>query len=503
MRWLPLVLLAGCASTSTGAARIVLPRAVDAASGAPRVERVRDLGEPVALPREGELSLGRSDGTLTVGEYALVEGRDFGKLPTVLVGGRPARVLARTAGGGIVTQIPTGVPGGTTSVEVSHPTGKHALQIVVSRQVVVARPGATGYVLTLGAEPKGDALGFTALGPLGVSPDGAWAYLAANDKATDRPAVMSIALAAPGGAAVHRMTRAEIQPRHLAVGGKRLVVLASDAVQLFDLDVPGAPAAYDPFVLPEEVVKAGPRAAALSPDARWLAVLAGDNHVYLFDLQTPESPRPAGAVDLLPGQRLPLARSLAFDGAGELWVVTGDTPASAAVGHQPSRLSRVDVEKATAALAVEIAGAGPPVGLAPSPREALKSATTIGDTDDDLPIFVSTIAQGLVPLDGKATSEVLTQAAQLAEPGQLVRTDRAGRGGPLPGLAGTLLGGLAVTPDAQLVVASGLRIEGGKARFGVWLVPLASGEPRFVDLDGAGEGGLSLPGSLGEVVVQP
>jgi hypothetical protein len=184
-------------------------------------------------------------------------------------------------------------------------------------------------------------------------------------------------------------------------------------------------------------------------------------------------------------------------------VVTGDTPASAAVGHQPSRLSRVDITAPSAGAPVEIAGAGPPLAIAPSPREALKSATTIGDTDDDLPVFVTTLAQTLIALDGKPTAEVLGQAAQLAEPGQLVRTDRAGRGGPLPGLPGALLGGLAVTPDAQLVLVSGVRVADGKARFGLWLVPLAGGEPRFVELGGAGEGGLDLPASLGEVAVQP
>src|SRR5262245_63736026 len=87
---------------------IISSRDVGRAGGAPSVSRVRDLGNLENLPDVGSISGIETDGVFVVGEHVLIEGSDFGKLPTVLIGGRPAGVLARTNGDGIITRIPDG-----------------------------------------------------------------------------------------------------------------------------------------------------------------------------------------------------------------------------------------------------------------------------------------------------------------------------------------------------------------------------------------------------------
>src|SRR5688572_23876798 len=139
MRRLALVLVAG--ACGGGWPEVIDVRDISAAGGSPQVERVRDLGQ-IVMPESGSLPKPDSDGLFVVGELVLIEGDDFGKLPTILVGGRPAGVLARTGGGGIVTRVPDGVPPGKVAVEVSHPRGKSSKEIQVKRYGLVAQSDA-------------------------------------------------------------------------------------------------------------------------------------------------------------------------------------------------------------------------------------------------------------------------------------------------------------------------------------------------------------------------
>jgi hypothetical protein len=489
----------GAAATRGHYPNVVQPREISAASGAPHVTHVLDLGAPTPLP-DGALANAHSDGKFTIGEYVLVEGDDFGKLPTVLIGGRPARVLARTVGGGIITQVPTGVSAGATPVEVSHPGGRHSVSIDVTRYAVVldASAGLVHFLDVAAADAKpASTAKLTGPGRVRLSVDGAWAYVLGGSE------LSTIALTGEGGPSVVRSLRVKTPAPvvGLALAGKTLVIVGPTWLQVFLLDQPETTAPYDPIQLAPEVAGVTPIAADLSPDGQTLALLTANNAVTYYSLAKPEAPEQLTTVALLPGKRLPLVRDLRFDGAGTLWVIAGDSRESLGVGHSSTQLIRLDA-RGGAPRVVDVAGAGPPLAIAPAPRESLKSATTIGDTAGDLPLFVTTMDQKLVA--AADADPAAPTVASLAEPGQVVRTDAAGRGGPLKALPGTVAGALALTPDAQLLLATAWSFAGGASKFGVWISGVgADAAPRFVELSQGPAQLAALPSRLGAIAVQP
>src|SRR5579883_271546 len=164
------------------------------AIGAPKIERVRDLGTRPP-PRPGERLAGESDGVAAPGELLLVEGAGFGRQPTVTIGGRAAEVVARTANGGLVARVPAAVEPGARAVEVeasgrrasaSFPIRRLALLLHAEslRAVEVSAEGVRAVGAPL-REP--DARG------IALASDGSCAYVAR------RGALDVIDLGAPGG----------------------------------------------------------------------------------------------------------------------------------------------------------------------------------------------------------------------------------------------------------------------------------------------------------------
>src|SRR5688572_22761753 len=140
------VALAGCGGG--GFPSIISQGQVPSADGAPGVKKVTDLGDLTSIPIRGRIPSDGVDGKFVVGEYVLIEGESFGKQPTVLIGGRPVERLARTSGGGILAQIPTGVVPGKVTVEVSHPSGRGTRDIEVARLAIVSqREGGVAHVV--------------------------------------------------------------------------------------------------------------------------------------------------------------------------------------------------------------------------------------------------------------------------------------------------------------------------------------------------------------------
>jgi hypothetical protein len=504
-------LVVACGGGAGGSLRVVEPVELAAASGAPSVARVRDLGPPAPIPQSRLLSAAESDGAFTVGEYVLVEGSDFGKQPTVLIGGRAARVLARTSGGGILTQIPTGVAGGATAVEVSHPGGRGEKQIQVTRYAVVTQPDAgQAHVLALegGSARVVGATPVPGAAAVRFSADGSFAYVAGEGK------LVAVALAASGGPrALHQAKLAVEAPLDAALAGKLLVVVGPASIQAYDLGDPFQPAPYAVAPLDDEVKAGRVLAADLAPDGKTLALLLGaGNRVALVDMSRPEAPARAQIHDVFPGQRLPLVRDLAFDRSGVLWVVTGDSAESAKTGHVPTRLVRFapDASEGLVARApVEVAGAGPPLRLTPAPVGELASGTAIADTSDDLPVFVTTVDARLLPLDGADAgggAAVADAARGLAQPGLLVRTNGAGTGGPLTLGEGLLPGAVALAPAGDVLLATAWKLSGGAPAF-VVIARAAGGDApgEVIDLGAVrpGPGKLRWPASLGDVQIQP
>src|SRR5688572_8804565 len=105
----------GCAGG--GLPPVIDPADVAPQAGAPRITRIRDAGT-VNLPRTGAIDA-ITDGVASPGELLVIEGRGFGRQPTVLIGQRGADVLARTRGDGVVVRVPAGVESGLVDVTVS------------------------------------------------------------------------------------------------------------------------------------------------------------------------------------------------------------------------------------------------------------------------------------------------------------------------------------------------------------------------------------------------
>ena len=132
-----MLLFAGCATG--GFPDVVDPREVSTTFGPPTVRRIRDAGA-VRLPQAGAWR-GEPDGVAGPGELIVIEGDNFGRLPTVSIGGRATAIVARTDGGGIVARVPTGVPVGDVPVVVSQPKGRAQKSFPLRRFAVVAHGG--------------------------------------------------------------------------------------------------------------------------------------------------------------------------------------------------------------------------------------------------------------------------------------------------------------------------------------------------------------------------
>src|SRR5438067_8792982 len=180
MRFLVCVVVAGCAGS--GFPDIVEPNEMYSSMGAPSIDRVRDAGN-VRLPVAGSWK-GESDGVAVPGELVVIEGDNFGRLPTVSIGGRATSILARTAGGGIVARVPTGVPTGKVPVMVSHPKGRAQKELTVRRLSVVVHDGKV-HLLEVqkdGVRPIAAPLSVPGAHTVRLSGDGAAAYVLAGDK---------------------------------------------------------------------------------------------------------------------------------------------------------------------------------------------------------------------------------------------------------------------------------------------------------------------------------
>src|SRR5207248_2878200 len=91
------VLFAGCAGA--GFPDVSDGHDLSTAFGPPSIGRIRDAGS-ARLPQAGKWK-GDPDGVAVPGELLVIEGENFGRLPTVSIGGRATSIVARTEGGGI------------------------------------------------------------------------------------------------------------------------------------------------------------------------------------------------------------------------------------------------------------------------------------------------------------------------------------------------------------------------------------------------------------------
>ncbi|HEY2746342.1 MAG TPA: hypothetical protein VGL86_17035, partial [Polyangia bacterium] len=474
---------AGCATSAFP--DVVDVRDVSTTFGPPSVSRIRDAGA-VRLPQTGPWK-GEPDGVAGPGELVIIEGENFGRLPTVSIGGRATSVVARTEGGGIVARVPTGVPVGDVGIVVSTPKGRSEKKFPLRRFAVVVHDGQL-FFLRVGkdrAELVGKPLPAPGARAVRISADGAAAYVVVNRADGDHLAAVD--LCAPGGPRIAGEKKLSHHGALLAsaMDAPITAVVGDGEITIVSTRDPRAPALFDPMDLP--MGAKAPRAIELSPDGKLLALLVGEgNRLIALDVSSPPNGNVVTSVDLLPDQKLPLVRDLAFASDGEtLWIVSGDNEKSLPA-LQPTRLTAVRIlppEKPDAAKKNErvvslwrtqsVPGAAAPLRIAIARGQPLASGTTIRMPPEKAAVFVTALNDALfkladVALETPAGAKAAGKLWHPPQPGMLVRADINGGGGPLFSTV-ELLSAVDLTPDAQLVVATAARVTPAPATGGVVL----------------------------------
>ncbi len=474
--------------------------------GTPRIRNIRDLGS-VHIGQAGPL-LAESDGVVTMGELVLIEGSGFGKQPTVSIAGHPAEVRWRTVGGGIVLQVPLGSEAGPQPLWVE--AGGRRAQATVTLQrlgvILDARRGALHFVRIGGeagpsptVQTVGQPLALPGAHAVALSSDGAAAYVLCRSGQADQIAIVD--LTAPQGPRVYD-TRPLRHAAHSLLTAERAPTLAAvgdGTVTVWDIREPRRPAPWGPAALPDAAHAA--HTAALDPAGTLLALALDEgNQVLFIDIKpgrTEVKPRPVGQVSVLPTVKQPILRSLRFAADGEtLWVTSGDNVTSREFGHQPTRMTAVQVGAEDAGsgerlLAVhktlDLRDAGAPVQLSLGRAAPVAAGTTIRTPPEKTSLFFTSVSPaGLVhPGDGDSA---------------LIRSDLSGNTKEL--LSGKeLLVGVDVSPDARLAVAT--RCTPGPTGLTVTVAHLTAGTTSTVALGPADAADLQPPFDRLTVLVQP
>lgn len=492
--------LAACGGA--GARDLVDMGDVPGSSSTPRISGVIDLGDVGLLPPRGEVPQGDSDDVYIMGELVLIEGDDFGKLPALRIGGAPVDIVARTGAGGIVARIPPGIDAGPTEVMVSHPGGRDATTIDILRSaVVIDRAAGTVHVLALGA---GDTARVAAAYPIpgasfaAFSADAQVAYVVANPTtASGSATVYVIALTSSGGPKLlpdHRLGLPQVTAFATSTGAPLGAVAGGGKLVLLDLGVPRTPTVGQPFPLVGDA-----RALAIHPGGKRIVALSPqDNKLTPLDLTDRRNPRVEVPVDLLPGEREPMAVDLEFaPGGEEVWAVCGDGPESLAGGTHPTRLVVVSWETNVPAVhktaALEAAGA--PIGIAIGRRESVGSATAIRSTSRRAPIVVASVSPQLYSREPGFTP------SKVPDLGALVSADLDGKARILVSQT-ALFGEPFISHDLTRVLSPTVRLSRGAGgtvfELGLTMLPMpgAPGQARYLKLGAATPAALQSPPRL-------
>jgi hypothetical protein len=375
-------------------------------TGAPEISAVVDAGGgDVTL--SGPLAMEPSDGVAVIGETLWIRGSSFGRQPTVQVGGRPAAVLGRTREGGLVVRVPAGAPAGSQAVVVSNELGKSERPLNIRRYAAVLAPGS-GQIgwselgadgpIAAGATPVADARW------LALSSDGRAGYVAEAHGGT----IDVIDLPAPGAPKViYRLELGSAGGAVLALAAAArapvLAVVRANDVVLVDTSSPLHPARSEPRAFPQAVRDAKIVAADVSPDGKLLALATeAGNQVVMLDLGPAGHAPVAATLAIAPEVRESVLCDVAFAPAGDtLWVLSGDTPRSAAVGPEPTELRAVRLSsdpqsliKMTPARVLEIGEAAAPLGLGVGRALPLASGAAIRLPPERNAVFFAAAAHG-------------------------------------------------------------------------------------------------------------
>lgn len=452
-RWrLAVVALAGLAASGCAGAppgRVVPARELPTAGANPSIEAIVELGGG-DVPAVGELRPPAGDGVVAIGEALWIRGRAFGRQPTVSIGGRPAAVLSRTADGGILVRVPPSTPAGIQDVVVTQERAQCRRSVQV-RRYLVTRPPVGGVVAVASVDGEGVTPGggieLAGALHLAMSADGRAVYTtgAAGGSLT------VLDLAAQGGPRARAPLPlgpgpvvALLAPAYATRG---VAVRERDAV-ILDLRSPLRPARAAVVDLPAEIRDGKVRAARLAPDGRHLALALGaGNRIVFLDLERLVAGlgRPVvGDLALAPDVIAPVIADLAFSSdGGTLWAVLGDTPESAALGPQATRVYALRVKVADGgkivlqvARTIELSLLHAPLRVLTGRAAPLESGAAIRLPPENATVYV-------VAGSREADRAMVVAIGAQDEPVELLRMSGRGR-----------VGGLDLTPDGTFLLAS-------------------------------------------------
>jgi hypothetical protein len=427
-------------------------------------------------------------------------------------------------------------------IVVSTPKGRSEKTFLMRRFAVVAHGGQLFFLRVDKdrAELVGKPLPVPGARLVRISGDGAAAYTVANRADGDH--LVAIDLCAPGGPRIASEKKLAHHGALLttAMDGSVAAVVGDGEITIVSTRDARQPALFEPMDLP--MGAKAPRAVELSPDGKLLAVLVADgNRLVALDVSSPPNSQVVTSVELLPDQKLPLVRDLAFASDGEtLWIVSGNNERSLPA-LQPTRLTAVRIlpqEKLDAAKSAtpekpddatpkknarllslwrtqSVPGAAAPLRIAIARGQPLASGTTIRLPPEKAAVFVSSVNDALfkladVDLATTAAAKTVAKLWRPPQPGILVRADINGGGGPLFTTA-EILSALDLTPDAQLLVATAARVSPVPSTgavvldYGVTFAPIwgATITPVFLPLEKLNAAELKPPFPLGDLRIQP
>lgn len=340
--------LGACARLPAG--QIVNTRDLAEADSRPAITVVQELGgADIMVP--GNIAGVPGDGVAVVGEGLWIQGTAFGRQPTVLIGGLPAFVQARTADAGIVVRVPPGVGTGPQTLQVRTRAGVAEVPLNVRRFAAAwTNDGALQWLAmpvagkapapVVASSPSVTKLAFSSDGRAAYSVDAAARRLTVFDVTTQKGPASAFALELEGTPVLALAAAADAPVLAIVRAHDVMVLRTSSAVR---------PPRGRPRALPDDIAEAlagQPVVAAVSPDGRFLALpLDRGNRVVLLSLQNSDAAPVVASVVVDPSVRAPSLIDLGFSVEGDtLWVASGARAGSESLGVRPTRVQALTVQ---------------------------------------------------------------------------------------------------------------------------------------------------------------
>lgn len=402
--------MGACAHVTPG--EIVEARDLDEAESAPVITQVAELGgADVVVP--GRVGSGADDQIAVVGEGLWIQGRAFGRQPTVLIAGLATFVQARTADAGIVVRVPAGVAIGKQTLQVRTRAGVAEVALNVRRYAAAWNDaGALQWIAAPSPASAAVVVVSKTVAPmvskLAFSSDGRAAY--AVDPSAQHLHVFDVtAQGGPKVAFTLDLEGTPVRALETAAAAPVLAAVRSKDVLVFETTSAIRPPRGRPRALPHEVVVALQTAsanglataAAVSPDGRYLALtVESENRVVLLSLTDRDNAKVVASVVVDASVRAPSIFDLGFSvEGGTLWALCGPRASTESRGPRQTVVVALRLNKDASGIHLAVGtrselAAGVPWALGVSRSRPLPSGAAIRRPPQLAQVMVAAAGQG-------------------------------------------------------------------------------------------------------------